>query len=155
VQKWNRFRPYHKGDIPKIWGSLRPEDYREFETLGITDPQLVEDFTLGVPQKMTTWDTERGPVAVLGVTEGELPGVGCIWAIASTRARPRWRFAVRHTEDILKGMSEGYNILSNYKDTRNIDQINWLRRLGFTFIRTDENYGGSGVPFHQFVRITQ
>lgn len=152
---WNRFRPYQPGDTLKVWRDLRYEDFREYATLGIQDPTMVEDFILGTRQKLTTWDTERGPVAVLGVTQGEHPEVGCIWAIASHHARPRWRFAVRHTERVLKEMSEGYRLLSNFKDARNTEQINWLRRLGFVFIRTDADYGGSGAPFHQFVRIVQ
>lgn len=155
MTSWNKFRPYQRGDILKVWRDLRHEDLREFSTLGVADAAVVEDFVHGMRQKLTTWDTERGPVAVIGVTPGELPQVGHIWAIASDHARPRWRFAVRHTEDVLRGLGEGFLVLSNYKDARNTDQINWLRRLGFTFIRTDADYGGSGAPFHQFVRIIQ
>jgi hypothetical protein len=155
MTQWNKFRPYQRGDVLKVWRDLRPEDLREYRTMGMDDPVIVEDFILGIRQKLTTWDTERGPVAVLGVTPGETPEVGCIWAIASHHALPRWRFAVRNTEGALRWLSEGYLLLSNYKDARNTQQINWLRRLGFVFIRTDENYGGSGSPFHQFVRIVQ
>lgn len=154
-KQWNRFRPYKRGDLPTVWRSLRPEDLLEFQTLRCSDPTVLEDFILGTRQRLSTWETERGPMAVFGVTQGEEPGIGHIWAVASTHAKGRWRFAARHTEACLMGLSEGFTLLSNYKDARNTEQINWLRRLGFTFIRTDEDYGGCGHPFHQFVRIVK
>jgi hypothetical protein len=155
MDKWNELRPYKKGDVLKVWQSLRHEDALEFATLGVHDPLIVEDFITDGTQRLMTWDTEGGPVAVIGVTEGWAPDVGCIWAIASDAARPRWRFAVRNTDAILKELGQGYLVLSNFKSTHNTGQINWLRRLGFTFIRTDADYGGSGATFHQFVRIVE
>lgn len=151
--QWNRFRPYRRGDLPTIWRSLRPEDYREFSAFGLTDPLMLEEFILTSSLRVTCWDTESGPVALYGVTPDQEPGVGHIWAVASTAAQPRWRFAVRNTEGCLKVLGEGFLLLTNVKDSRNTTQINWLRHLGFTFFRTEEDFCGTGVPFHQFVRI--
>lgn len=155
MKKMNAFRPYRKGDTRAVWSDLREEDLREYQALGLTDPDVIEDFLLGMRGKVIVWDTEEGPVALIGVTPGAAEGEGCIWAIASNRARPRWRFAARATPRLLRILSSGFSVLSNFKDARNTQQIDWLRRLGFTFIATDSDYGGSGVPFHQFVRIVQ
>lgn len=155
MKTWNRFRPYRRGDLLKVWRDLRPEDLREYHTVGLTDPQLIEDYLMVAGRRLQTWDTESGPMCILGVTPWETPEVGLIWAVATEATRPRWRFAVRNTDRILRDLGKGYLLLSNFKDTRNTQQINWLRRLGFVFFRTEENFGGCGYPFHQFVRIVQ
>lgn len=150
---WNRFRPYCEGDLLTIWPDLREEDRREYAAVGLTDPGTVEVLLRSFHPRMQTWDSDAGPLGVLGVTPGDDPGVGHVWAIVSDAARPRWRFAVRETERVLREMSSGFLVLSNVKDARNTAQIAWLKKLGFTFIGTHEDYLGSGVPFHEFVRI--
>lgn len=140
------FRPYKKGDLPALWDNLRAEDLSELQGLGINNPALVEQH-LGHTQ---TWDTPDGPVACLGVTPTDEPGVGLVWALAAEAARPRWRFAVRNTQAVLDEIGSDYLILTNFKDARNKGQVRWLRRVGFTFINR--------VPlgnreYLQFVRI--
>lgn len=148
----NWFRPYRKGDLPRIWAKLREEDRREFATVGLVDPHLVESF-IREGGKVMSWSTEGGVVAVLGVSDCDIPGVGVVWAVASVDALPRWRWAVRNTDAALSTLSVNKTLLTNYKDARNSQQINWLRRLGFTFFRIEEDYAGSGRPFLQFARI--
>ena len=155
MTEWNRFRPYRKGDLPAVWQSLRQEDYREYAAVKFSDPALVETYLRGAARRVQTWDSDRGPLCVLGVTPDVDPKVGHIWAIASEHAAPRWRFAARETERQLKRLGKGYSLLTNHKDTRNTHQIAWLRRLGFTFFRTDADFMNSGLPFHQFVRIVK
>jgi hypothetical protein len=149
----NRFRPYEPGDLCTVWENLRLEDKQEFDVVGLSNPAELEVYITTASLRLTTWETEGGPVAVLGVTPGDVRGVGQIWAIASTFAEPRWRFAVRHTPALLDHLGQGFNLLSNFKDSRNTRQINWLRRLGFTFFRSDVDFCGTGLTFHQFVRI--
>jgi hypothetical protein len=150
--QWDIFRLYRKGDLRSIWGDLRAEDRQELETGGIINPDVVEEAMLPLTSKLLTWDTEVGPVAVLGVTRLDNPHAGLVWAIASNKAKPRWRFAVRNTEDLLREMGQGYHVLSNYKDARNTQQINWLKKLGFVFINTVDV---DGQAFHEFVRIVK
>lgn len=153
MSEWNAFRPYAQGDLPHIWQTLRDEDLREYRAVGITDPHLIEAFIKNSSHRVQTWDSDIGPLVVLGVTPGDDPLVGHIWAVASSRASPRWRFAVRETNRILDELSEGYRLLYNVKDSRNTEQIAWLRKLGFTFFNSIPDYSGSGVTFHEFARI--
>ncbi len=155
MEQWNKFRPFRKNDLAAVWKTLRPEDLREFEALNLANPALIEHYILSSGKRMQTWDSELGPLAVLGITPDAEPGVGCVWAIASTLAVPRWRFAVRETEPQLKRLGRGYRLLYNFKDARNTAQIHWLRRLGFTFFHREENFGGSNLPFLQFARIVK
>lgn len=152
---FNRYRPHRRGDLATIWKSLRPEDAREFATVGMTDPTLIEDIVLFGGGRFLTWETEVGPVAILGVSHSAEPDVGIVWAVASTAAVPRWRWAVRNTEGALKRLSKGKRLLTNYKDARNVQQINWLAKIGFVFFRLEENYAGSGQAFLQFARIVK
>ncbi len=149
----NRFRPYHKGDLHKVWADIRPDDLREYQTTGVTDPGMIEAYLQTYAVRVLTWDTEGGPVAILGVTSSGDPKVGLVWAIASTLAYPRWRFAARNTEKCLAYLGRGFHLLANHKDSRNTQQIKWLRKVGFTFISTHEDFEGTGVAFHEFVRI--
>jgi hypothetical protein len=149
----NEFRAYRRGDLLAVAETLRPEDAREFAAVGLTIDETLEDYLEVAGGRLLTWDTEDGPVAVLGVTPSEDWREGTVWAVASTRAEARWRFAVRHTEAVLKRLSEGHLVLSNFKDARNTKQIAWLRRLGFVFLRKVEDFQGSGHAFYQFTRI--
>lgn len=151
----NQFRPYRQGDLVQVWNALRADDLREFQAVGVTNPATIESYLNANAIRVTTWETEGGPVAVLGVTPSHDPMVGLVWAVASTDAYPRWRFAVRHTEQCLAQLGQGFRLLANYKDSRNHQQIQWLKRVGFTFICTHANHEGTGVAFHEFVRIVK
>lgn len=152
---WNKFRPFRRSDLAKVWKNMREEDLREFEAFSFSDFDLVEHYILSAAKRMQTWDSDLGPLAIVGVTPDENLGVGCVWAIASKDATPRWRFAVRETNQQLKRLGRGYYILHNFKDARNTAHIQWLRRLGFTFFHEEKNFGGSGLPFLQFARIVK
>lgn len=151
----NVFRPYRLGDLPNIWRDLRADDLREYAAVGVEDPLVIEAYLMGYSDRVTTWDTESGPVAVLGVTPSWDTDIGLVWAVASTLAVPRWRFAARNTTGCLDRLGQGFMLLTNFKDSRNKQQINWLKRVGFTFINTHENFEGTGVAFHEFVRIVK
>jgi hypothetical protein len=148
---WDSFRPYRQGDLGRVWACLREEDLRELSAGGLTDPVALEDALTPMGAKMLTWDTNDGPVAVLGVTPSGDPLVGLVWAVASDLARPRWRFAVRETEGALEWLAADYSVLANFKDARNINQIKWLQRVGFTFIA--RHAGENGLTYLEFLRI--
>jgi hypothetical protein len=155
MTQWNAFRPYLMGDLQQVWSRLRDDDYREYAAINFTDPDLIEAFLLTPEQQVFTWETEKGPVAILGAGPTGVEGVGAVWAVASQDALPRWRFAVKNTELCLKRLGQGYRVLTNFKDARNTQQIAWLRRLGFVFFKTEDNFLNTQLPFHQFMRIVK
>lgn len=150
-QSWDNFRPYKTGDLSAVWADLRDEDKLELTANGLNDPEYIEEVLQRAATKIMTWETEGGPVAVLGVTSMPDPNVGLIWAVASDKARPRWRFAVRNTPKMLDELGDGYMVLTNLKDSRNINQIEWLKKVGFTFINMHE--APAGHTYLEFVRI--
>lgn len=149
---FDHFRDYRQGDLQRVWQDVRPEDKREFRAAGMTNVDMLEGVLAHQTKRISTWVTESGPVAVLGVTKTDNPAVGLVWSIASQRALPRWRFAVRNTGPILDELGEGFRVLSNFKDSRNKQQIDWLRRVGFTFIK---QHDVGPVSWLEFVRIVQ
>lgn len=148
---WDSFRPYRQGDLSRVWADLREEDLRELSDGFVPDPEALEEALTPMGARMLTWDTDEGPVAICGVTPSGSREVGLVWCIASDRARPRWRFAVRETEGLLMWLSRDHSVLANFKDTRNTQQINWLKRVGFTFIARHQ--GVTGQTYLEFVRI--
>lgn len=148
---WDRFRPYRQGDLGRVWETLREEDLLELKAGGLSDPMVLEDALPLMGARMLTWDTNQGPVAVLGVTPSGNRRVGLVWAVASDLARPRWRFAVRETKGVLRWLARDYDVLANFKDTRNENHIKWLKRVGFTFI--GQHQGENGLNYLEFVRI--
>ena len=101
TQMKNTFRRFRRGDLQAFWKDLRPEDLRELSVLNMTDPVMIEDLVTAMGQKLFVWVTERGPVAVFGVSPSGDPDVGHIWALASREAQRRWRFISRHAPYIL------------------------------------------------------
>jgi predicted alternative tryptophan synthase beta-subunit len=148
---WDRFREYRQGDLGRVWSDIREEDLAEIRDGGVEGPEAIEQVVISMGAKMLTWDTDEGPAAVVGVTPTGDPKVGLVWAVAANKARPRWRFAARETEGVLQKIAGGHSVLSNFKDTRNLQQINWLKRVGFTFI--NRHQGANGLTYLEFVRI--
>lgn len=147
----NIYRDYIRGDLPRVYSDLTDLDQQELKDGGIADPIQAERALDAMGARMITWDTDRGPAGVFGVTPSDTPGAGMIWAIPTNFAHKRWRFAVRTTEQLIEELGTKYDVLFNFKDARNIKQINWLKRVGFTFIATVQM--PNGQTYHEFVRI--
>lgn len=148
---WNVFRPHAQGDLCRVWGTLSFEDLRELSSFGSVTPEEIEKALEMDGAQVLTWDTEDGPVAVCGVTPGEYPGSAVVWLIPGSGAHKRWRWGVRHTEEVLLSLSKDYAVLYNIKDARNTKQIAWLKRLGFTFL--NQFVAENGLPYIEFSRI--
>lgn len=150
---WNSFRPYQKGDLLEVAKDLPEQDAAELNALGFTDFAEIERQLLAEGARLRTWETEDGPVASFGVTPTKDKSVGLIWLLPTNAAHKRWRWGVRQTQKTIAELAEGYTVLTNFKDTRNKKQIQWLRRIGFTFLSTVE--APSGQTFTEFVRFTK
>ena len=152
-QSWDSLRPYKAGDIDHVWANLRPEDMRELKGTPAENPAVLEELFASGVCRVFVWDTEVGPVGMMGVTPTEDPDIGVVWAIGSEDCRSRWRFYARQTVELMDELGRGFKVLANFKDSRNIQQIKWLKRIGFTFINNhpvDEDHS-----LLEFVRIVK
>ena len=146
---WNKLRPYTQGDLSRVWEDMREDDLRE---VGEYEPIWMEKTLLSMKAKMKTWDTDQGPVAVIGSTPTDNPMVGLVWCLASNAAVPRWRFHVREIEGLLQWCAEDYSVLANFKDARNTTQIKWLKKIGFTFIQHHDLNGQDHIEFLRIMK---
>lgn len=150
---WDCLRPYQAGDVGRVWADLRAEDRLELEDTPVQDIQSMEDLVLGDQCRVHVWDSDQGPMGLIGVTRTDEPDVGIVWALATEASRSRMRYFIRQTPAVLDDLGQGFRVLANFKDSRNKQQISWLRRVGFTFINrhpVDETHS-----LLEFVRIVK
>jgi len=87
------------------------------------------------------------PVAVLGVCDSKLDGVGIIWMLGTDGIYKISRQFLKGSARELSLLSAGYKTLFNYVYSENRLSIKWLEWLGFT-IDNEE----SGESFRMFYR---
>lgn len=113
---------------------------------GLIQSILVSDFC-------ETIMTPEGDIAgIYGVCPlGD--GTASPWFLSSVHL-PKVRLEfLRGGREWIERVNEIYPILTNCVDADYTVSINWLKFLGFTFIKRHENYGVNPKPFLEFVRI--
>ena len=91
-----------------------------------------------------------GGIKILEGEEGE--GIALPWLLASPavhRVRNEFHRACKFMLDELWVIKK-INVLFNVVHSKNTTSIQWLGRLGFTFIHHDEPLGTQGELFHSF-----
>lgn len=150
----NEIRPYTKGDLGRVWETLSEEDYRELSEGDMTDPHKLEFDLMLCGSRMRTWLTGDEVSAVYGTTPTGNPAFGLIWALPGKPARRNWRWIVRHTQEAIQEVSQGYSVIGNWKSAQNTTQVKWLRKIGFTFINKSK-LSPEGGDYYEFLRILQ
>lgn len=141
-------------DIPPIANEMRPEDREEVKAGSGDTPhkalmkgylQSTECFTLVAPD---------GPLlGMFGYVKSKTEPCAAVWMLGTTKLFDyRWAFLrqSRHWVDYMQAQTP---LLFNCVDQRNEVHINWLRWLGFKFVRIIPEYGIQKLPFIEFVRI--
>lgn len=57
---------------------------------------------------------------------------------------------VKRSGEILGGLHDRFELLTNFIDARNTRHIHWLQRMGFHIIRRIEQFGAGSLPFYEF-----
>lgn len=105
------------------------------------------------------WTAEyRGrPAAMFGVvptiSDGSTPVVGTIWLLGTDDINLFGYRFLTESKTWLARLEEGYDVVGNVVDARNLKHIKWLKWLGFKFVRTIPQHGIHRLPFHEFVKI--
>ena len=131
---------------------LRPEDIREIRA--ITTGPLHEAITKGISESPYTYTItlEGKPIAVFGVNHYS-PTAGVIWLLGSEdmlkikipflRQSPKW----------IEAFHQLYPVLFNVACIWNTLHIDWLKWLGFRFIREYKEYGLLKEPYIEFLSV--
>ena len=148
----NTLRRATEIDLTEVVCRLRREDENEFAALGVDDllPAMLRAFPLC--GEVWAWDTEGGPIAILGVTPGDDPNIGHPWLIATPEMdhaggarRPAWG---RSCFDMI---GSRYQTLFHLKWAGNRRHLAWLQRLGFR-LGAEHTIPLTGQPFVEITR---
>ena len=145
-------RPSIESDCEYLAHNLRRADHNEVKAaLGVVSPEALLFSMRNTENPFTIIDGST-PAGIFGVAPIE-PGVGAIWLLGTDAlVRGKWRF-LRQSKKWMNHVSDGYDLLFNFVDERNVLHIRWIAWLGFSFIYRHEKYGVEQRPFLEFVRI--
>tara|TARA_B100000287_G_scaffold408067_1_gene434070 strand:- start:357 stop:818 length:462 start_codon:yes stop_codon:yes gene_type:complete len=149
-------RPSLLSDVPVVAENMRKEDVDEVKahTGGCPKGSLLYAYFMSKP--CLTVISRHGHLMAMGgvVPEGE--NIGRIWLLGcqsmfDDSIDKRW--FLRKSKEKLAEMQSLYPLLFNMVDARNEVHVNWIRWLGFTFIKKHLEWGPEQMMFYEFVRI--
>lgn len=147
-------RPATAADCHDLAPRLRPADAQELFAASSSPPEVALPSTLRWEPSVVELDGR--PEAIMGCTRrDDIEGVP--WFLSTDiPVSPRWRVAfLRHSRAVVEEWQRWFPLLHNFTDARNTVHHRWLRWLGFTFVAQHERFGPLGLPFFEFVRLSQ
>jgi len=149
-------RPTTVNDIAFLAPKLRQADRNECLAATGREPLGVLKDGLRLGDKTMTMVAPTGiPVGMLGVGKSIIQDAGVIWLCATDDIEKYQMTFLRNSKKVLRLLQQDYLALHNCVDARNELHINWLRWMGFTFIKKHEKWGVGQKPFLEFIRIQQ
>lgn len=148
-----RVRPARPEDAASLAPILRQADLREIEA-GSGKPPL-EVLTNGLRLSTQAYAAELPSgeiVALFGVGPTAEPQLGVVWMLGSEKLKTIRFTVLRHSKEWLKTLSSAYPLLGNVVDARNTLHVDWLRWMGFRFLRRAP-LGRKGEEFIEFVKL--
>lgn len=144
-------------DVRQVADNMRQEDIDEVQAQSGMAPR--ESLLLAYMRSKPCHAMVSRSGAVIGlwgvVPEGD--GVGRIWMLGtdgmvddSIDRKTFLRLSIKYLEEL----HQQFAVLFNEIDARNTVHLEWLRRMGFTFVRYHSKYGVEGRPFYEFCRMS-
>ncbi len=143
-------------DLSILADNLRPADLAEIQASSGSSPLLTLQVGLITGETNVVCLPCGLPVAIFGAIP--LPTdetVGVIWMVATTRFKELHGQFLRESRYHVAALSKPYRLVFNYTDARNKVHHRWIKWAGFTIIKRHEKFGHEGLPFLEFVRITE
>lgn len=142
-----------QADVDYLAVNLRPED--AIEVLS-SHGNIKEALQIGLDESDECWtfvvsDTDE-IAGMFGVAKYD-DDIGVIWLLSSPHIQKIWLPFLRQSKKWVVELNNKYPVLTNACDAEYTLAINWLRFLGFTFIKKHETWGKGNRPFLEFVRI--
>lgn len=147
-------------DFSFVATHLRPMDAREVRYTSGIDPAdaLISHFNACVAgcasnniASVKTAFAGDEPILVFGVNPSNSLGVGYCWMVGTPALKTHALDMMRVAKGHIRTMLTRYPILTNAVWSKNTVHINWLRHMGFMFLRPIYNHVGSGETFLQFM----
>ena len=142
-----------QSDVDHLATNLRPEDTEEVLA---SHGDVKEALQQGLDESEECWTIvvkETGEIAgIYGVVGLEDNLTGIPWLLTAPPITKVWLPFLRGSLKWVQETNKKYPILTNACDADYDVAINWLKFLGFSFLRELE-YGVGKAPFYEFVRI--
>lgn len=139
-----------KEDCLPIAKNMRESDIREVWAASKSGP--LEAVRNGFLRSRLCWTGTLGdiPIWIGGVVSlGEAGGVGCPWLLGTDKIMQCPIQFLKSTKRYVDHIASQYDLIYNYVDARNTENIKWLQFVGFS-IGKAVPYGVLGLPFHKF-----
>ncbi|CAB4124776.1 hypothetical protein UFOVP63_29 [uncultured Caudovirales phage] len=133
---------------------MRDEDVEEAWAIGLTPLDALTQSIHGSTLVYTMIGHEGVPISIVGVSPSPYPNWGLIWMLGTPGIVSNKITFLRHSRAALVKMFEetGSEVLYNYTYAKNKVHHDWLRWLGFTFIRK-VSLLPHGEEFYEFAKI--
>jgi hypothetical protein len=146
-------RPATPSDTQELAELMRIEDRNEvYARYGVPPIVVLETGLLQSDPALTIVGDDDELVGMAGVCP-EIADVGLVWMLGTDRLKQYRMQFLRKCIPLVQEWQERYPVLYNYVDERNTLHINWLRWLGFSFIKRHPKFGVEQIPFLEFVRL--
>lgn len=147
-------RPSVAADVAFIADRMRVEDIEEVEACGHTPHDAL---SLGLELShpcLTLMDFKGDPIAMVGVSPSEFENSGLIWMLGTPGIEECRITFLKYSRSALNLVYEesGCDLLYNYSYAENTVHHEWLRWLGFSFLRKVE-LPPTGEQFYEFARL--
>ncbi len=142
-------------DCLELGLTMRPEDEQEIRStndLGYSLPAILAFNIAASTQAFTAVDRETGKIINMFGVAPVGNGAGSVWMHGSDQMLKHRISVARQTRHFADLLHRDYDILTNWADLRNKVHINWLRWLGFRFLRVSTTFSNDGSPFVEFFR---
>jgi len=140
-------------DVEYLCDNLRPEDREEVLASHGTTREALQ---LGFDESEECWTiivTDTDEIAgIYGLSEHDKT-MAVPWLLTTSAIKKVWLPFLRGSRKWVEEANQKYPLLTNAVDADYTVAINWLRFVGFTFIKKHEKWGVGNKPFLEFVRI--
>lgn len=146
-------RPSTEADVEYLSEHMRKEDVEEVVAGGFS-PLLALRYGLDNSRPcLTGIDPTTGhPGLMAGSTPcSTFDGFGRVWLLGTPAIEENTITFLRHSKHLLGVLFADYTALYNYTYERNVVHHNWLRWLGFSFLRRVELTPNN--HFYEFVKV--
>tara|TARA_Y100001938_G_C8035168_1_gene402940 strand:+ start:421 stop:879 length:459 start_codon:yes stop_codon:yes gene_type:complete len=138
-------------DVKQLSKNLRKEDLDEIKANSNTNPYHALYTGVKFSHLPLTVMNDDRVVMIMGVIpQGK--NLGMIWLLSSPEIKNISIAFLRNCKGVLDLYHKSFPVLYNYIDARNTVHLNWLKWLGFNFIKEHEKFGYEKRKFIEFVK---
>ena len=140
-------------DVEYLCDNLRPEDREEVLASHGTTREALQT---GFDESEECWTiivTDTDEIAGIYRLSEYDETMAIPWLLTTPAIKKVWLPFLRGSRKWVEEANQKYPLLTNAVDADYTVAINWLRFVGFTFIKKHEKWGVGNKPFLEFVRI--